>query len=159
MSNRKVSPGNGSATALRPAAYAGAAAALVSVLSAVVIRAAPTLETVVAVAHLGLTVLFYATAGALAARLGADGWRAGLFAGLVDGICGHTLALLIAAPPDPARIALPSGIAQTAENLARAQTWNAILGAIATVIVATGLGALGAFNVRRARGQSLGPRT
>jgi hypothetical protein len=151
MSNRKVSPGNGSATALRPAAYAGAAAALVSVAAAVVIRASPATETLVAIAHLGLTTLFYATAGALAARLGADGWRSGLFAGLVDGVVGHTLAYLIAAPPDPAKITLPAGISQTAENFARMQAWGAVVGAVSTVIIAIGAGAIGAQYMRRAR--------
>ena len=152
MSNRKVSSRNVSATALRPAVYAGAAAALVSVISAAVIRSAPALETVTAVAHLGLTMLFYATAGALAVRFGADGWRAGLFAGFVDAIVGHTLAYLIAAPPDPAKISLPAGISQTAENLARAHGWGAILGAISTVIIASGAGAIGAQYMRRVRG-------
>ncbi len=151
MSNRKVSSRTGSPTALRPAAYAGAAAALVSVLAAIAIRTVPTLETVMALAHLVLTALFYATAGALAARLGAAGWRAGLFAGLVDALVGHTLAYVIAAPPDPARISLPAGISQTSENLARAQSWGAIVGAVSTVIIAAGAGALGAWYMRRAR--------
>ncbi len=151
MSNRKVSARNGSATALRPAAYAGAVAAVVSVLAAIVIRTSPTLESVTAVAHLALTALFYATAGALAARLGADGWRAGVFAGLVDALVGHTIAYFIAAPPDPARITLPTGISQTAENLARAQTWGAIVGAVSTVIIAAGAGAVGAWYMRRSR--------
>lgn len=158
MSNRKVSPANGSTTALRAAAYAGAAAALVSIVSALVIRSTPTLESVAAIVHLALTVLFYTTAGALAARFGADGWRAGMFAGLVDALVGHTVAYLIATPPDPARTTLPAAVSQTAENLARMQAWGAVIGAVSTVVIAIGAGALGAFLMRRSRGDS-GRRT
>ena len=136
-------------TALRPATYAGVVAALVSIAAAVVIRLSPSLESAAAVVHLALTTLLYATAGALATRLGADGWRGGMFAGLLDAVVGHTIAYLIAAPPDASRMTFPAGVPVTAETVSRMQAWGAVVGAGAAVVIAMLAGAAGGWYVRR----------
>lgn len=126
------------ATPLRPATYAGVAAAAVSVAAAAVLRAAPALESVVMVVHLAAASLLYATGGALAARLGGDGWRAGLFAGLLDALVGHVVAFLLSAPPDPSRLTAPPGRELTPSVVAAMHLWGAVLGAV----MAVGLGAV-----------------
>ena len=138
-------------TPLRPATYAGLAAAFVSIAAAVVIRLSPSLEAPVAVVHLLLTGVFYVMGGALAARLNGDGWRAGLFAGLLDALIGHTIAFLIAAPPDASRISLPSGVEPTPQLLGSMQLWGALLGAVMTIAIATACGAAGGWYAKRTR--------
>lgn len=136
-------------TPLRPATYAGLAAALVSIIAAVVIRLAPSLEGPATAAHLLLTGALYVMGGALAARLGADGWRAGLFAGLLDALIGHAIAFFIAAPPDPSRITLPTGVEPTPQVLGSLQLWGALLGAATAIAIATACGAAGGWYAKR----------
>jgi len=139
------------ATPLRPAAYAGIAAAFVSIAAAIVIRVMPSFETVVVSLHLALTTLLYVTGGALATRLGGQGWRAGLFAGLLDALIGHAIAFFIAAPPDASRVTLPRGIEPTPHVLAQVQLWGAVVGAGGAILVAVAAGAFGAWYARRTR--------
>ena len=139
------------ATPLRPATYAGIAAATVSVAAAVAIRIVPTWESLVVGVHFALTVLLYATGGALAARLGGDGWRAGLFAGLLDALIGHTIAFVLAAPLDPARVSLPRGVTTSPQLMASMQVWGAVLGASVAVVIAIGAGAAGGWYAKRRR--------
>ena len=151
MSPPSRPPALARSTPLRPATYAGLAAAFVSIAAAFVIRASPSLETPTAVAHLLLTGALYAMGGALAARLGADGWRAGLFAGLLDALIGHAIAFLIAAPPDPSRISLPSGVEPTPQLLGSMQLWGALLGAAMAIAIAIACGAAGGWYAKRTR--------
>ena len=151
MSRTSRPPSLPSATPLRPATYAGLAAAFVSIAAAVAIRLSPNLETPVASAHLLLTGTFYLMGGALAARLGADGWRAGLFAGLLDALIGHAIAFLIAAPPDASRILLPSGVEPTPQLLGSMQLWGALLGAAMAIGIAIACGAAGGWYAKRTR--------
>jgi len=139
------------ATPLRPAAYAGIAAAFVSIAAAIVIRVMPSFETVVVSLHLALTTLLYVTGGALATRLGGQGWRAGLFAGLLDALIGHTIAFFVAAPPDASRMTLPRGVVPTPHVLAQLQLWGAVVGAGGAILLAVAAGAFGAWYARRTR--------
>ncbi len=148
---RSAPPNLSRATPLRPATYAGIAAAVTSIAAAIVIRVSPSAESIVVPAHLALTVLFYATGGALAARLGADGWRAGLFAGLLDALIGHAIAFFIAAPPEAGRVSLPNGVQPTPQVLAGVQLWGAVLGAAMAVAFAAAAGAVGGWYAKRAR--------
>lgn len=136
-------------SALRPATYAGLAASLLSVAAALSIRLAPSLEGVAATAHLAGTGLLYLTAGALVTRMGADGWRGGLFAGLVDALVGHPLAYALARAPDPSKITLPPGVPPTPEAYATAQQLGAVAGAGGAILIALALGALGGWYARR----------
>ncbi len=137
------------ATPLRPATYAGLVAAAVSVASAIVIRLVPTLESPVAAVHLVLTFVLFVMGGALAARLGGEGWRAGLFAGLLDALIGHAIAFLISAPPDPARLSLPPGVEVTPQVIGAAHLWGSVLGAATAIVFAVAGGALGGWYARR----------
>ncbi len=138
-----------SATPLRPATYAGVAAALLSIAAALVVRLSPPLEAAAASVHLVLTFTLYVMGGALATRLGGAGWRAGLFAGLLDALIGHAIAFFISAPPDPARITLPRGVEATPQVLGAMHLWGAVLGAGAAVLFALAGGALGGWYARR----------
>ncbi len=149
MSRPATIPRLAPATPLRPATYAGIAAAIVSVAAAIVIRVSPALEGVAATTHMVLTVLFYATGGALAARLGADGWRAGVFAGLLDALIGHAIAFFIAAPPAASRMSIPKGVEVTPELLGGMQLWGAVLGAVMAIILAAAAGAAGGWYTKR----------
>lgn len=151
MTTRSGPPRLAAATPLRPATYAGIAAALVSILAAVVIRLWPPLEALAGAVHLVLAFMFYAMGGVLAASLGADGWRAGLFAGLLDALIGHAIAFFIAGPPDPTRVTLPAGIEVTPQVLARVQLWGAVTGAGFTIVMGAIAGAVGGWYARRAR--------
>ena len=142
---------NTSATALRPATYAGVAAAVVSIVAMIVIRLVPLAESFVSVVHLLVNVLLFATAGALAARLGVAGWRAGLFAGLLDAIIGHTIAFLLAPPPDASKMTAPPGQVLTPELLDSMHVWGAVLGAVVAVLIAIAAGAVGGRYARRRR--------
>ncbi len=150
MTQPPVSDLNARATALRPATCAGLCAAAISILAGVAIRWWPSVETPVASAHLVLTLLLYTTAGALAARYAGDGWRAGLFAGLLDALIGHPVAFFLSAPPDPARLSLPPGIEATPAVIATAHLWGAVVGASVAIVFATGAGAAGGWYARRA---------
>lgn len=136
-------------TALRPATYAGVAAALVSITAMIVIRLVPAVESVISVVHLLVDVLLFATAGALAATLGVAGWRAGLFAGLLDAIVGHTIAFMLASPPDASKVTAPPGRVLTPELLASMHVWGAVLGAITAILIAMAAGAVGGWYARR----------
>ncbi len=149
-------PTLGRATALRPATYAGIAAAVVSIGAAVLIRQVPSMEGVVGMGHLVATSLLYATGGALAARLGAAGWRAGLFAGLIDALVGHAIAFFIAPPPDPSTIAAPVGRVVTPELAASIHLWGAVTGAVMAVIIGAAAGWAGARYVQQ-MGKVRGP--
>lgn len=137
------------ASAVRPATYAGLAAALLSITAALAIRFAPPLESVVAAAHLLATFLLYVTAGALVTRMGAAGWRGGMFAGFVDALVGHPIAYLLAPALDPSKLSLPPGIEPTPAVLATAQEWGAVVGAGSAVVIALAGGALGGWYARR----------
>lgn len=147
--SRPVPPRLARSTPLRPATYAGLTAAFVSIVAAVVIRVSPALETPVAGVHLLLTFSLYVMGGALAARLGGDGWRAGVFAGLLDALIGHAIAFLIAAPPDPTRVSLPRGVEPTPQVLGSIQLWGALLGAAMTVAIGAIAGAIGGWYAKR----------
>jgi hypothetical protein len=136
-------------SALRPATYAGLAAALLSITAALAIRFAPALETAVAAAHLVATFLLYVTAGALVSRMGAQGWRGGMFAGLVDALVGHPIAYLLAPALDPSKVTLPPGLEPTPAVLATAQQWGAVVGAGSAIVIALAGGALGGWYARR----------
>jgi len=140
------------ASALRPATYAGVAAAIVSIVAMIVIRLVPSAESVVSVVHLLVNVLLFATAGALAARFGIAGWRAGLFAGLLDAIIGHTVAFLLSSPPDASNVTAPPGRVLTPELLASMHVWGAVTGAVVAVLIAIIAGAAGGWYARRGRG-------
>ena len=146
-----VAKSNTRATALRPATYAGLAAAVVSIVAMIVIRQLPAAESIVSVVHLLLNVLLFATAGALAATLGVAGWRAGLFAGLLDAMVGHTIAFLLAPPPDASKMTAPPGEVLTPELLASMHVWGAVLGAVVAVLIAIAAGAAGGWYARRTR--------
>jgi len=146
-----VARSNTRATALRPATYAGVAAAVVSIVAMIVIRLVPSAESFVSVVHLLVNVLLFATAGALAARLGVAGWRAGLFAGLLDAIIGHTIAFLLAPPPDASKMTAPPGQVLTPELLASMHVWGAVLGAVFAVLIAIAAGAAGGWYAQRTR--------
>ncbi len=137
------------ATALRPATYAGIAAAGVSIVAMCAIRTVPSAESVITVVHLLVNVLLFATAGALAARFGGAGWRAGLFAGLLDAIIGHTGAFLLSSPPDASKVTVPAGRVLTPELLASMHVWGAVLGAVVAVLIAIVAGAAGGWYARR----------
>ncbi len=139
------------ATPLRPATYAGIAAAFVSITAAIVIRVMPSFETVVGSIHFALTTLLYITGGALAARLGGQGWRAGLFAGLLDALIGHTIAFRVAAPLVASRVTLPRGMVPTPQVLAQMQLWGAVVGAGGAILLAVAAGAFGAWYAQRTR--------
>jgi len=139
------------ATALRPATYAGLAAAVVSIVAMIAIRLVPSAESIVSVIHLLVNVLLFATAGALAAQFGVAGWRAGLFAGLLDAIIGHTIAFLLAPPPDASKVTAPPGQVLTPELLASMHVWGAVLGAVFAVLIAIAAGAAGGWYARRRR--------
>jgi len=149
MTRRQPPPLARGATPLRPATYAGLAAAMVSILAALAVRSMPAFETPVAAVHLVLTFVLFVMGGALAARLGGDGWRAGLFAGLIDALIGHAMAFLISEPPDPSRLSLPAGVEATPQLLAAAHLWGAVLGAVTAVLMAIGGGAIGGWYARR----------
>lgn len=139
----------GAPTPLRPATYAGLAAAVMSVTAAIVIRVAPASEPIVVGLHLLVTATLYLMGGALAARLGGDGWRAGLFAGLLDALVGHAIAFLISEPPDPSRVTLPRGMEPTPQVLAGVHLWGAVLGAAMAVAIGVAAGAAGGWYARR----------
>jgi len=138
-------------TALRPATYAGVAAAVVSIVAMSVIRLVPAAESVVSVVHLLVNVILFATAGALAARLGVAGWRAGLFAGLLDALVGHTVAFLISQPPDASTVTVPPGTEVTPQMIAMMHVWGAVSGAIVAVLIAIAAGAAGGWYAKRRR--------
>ncbi len=138
-------------TPLRPATYAGLAAAIVSIAAMIVIRVAPAAESVATILHLLVNVLLFATAGALAARLGGAGWRAGLFAGLLDAIVGHTIAFLISQPPDASKVTVPLGTAVTPQMIAMLHLWGAVSGALVAVLIAIAAGAAGGWYAGRRR--------
>ena len=142
---------NTRATALRPATYAGVAAAVVSIAAMLVIRLVPSAESIVSVVHLLVNVLLFATAGALASQLGVAGWRAGLFAGLLDAMVGHTVAFLLAPPPDASKMSAPPGEVLTPELIASMHAWGAVLGAVVAVLIAIAAGAVGGWYARRRR--------
>lgn len=144
-----VIPSHRIATPLRPATYAGVAAAVVSIIAAVIIRVAPPATSVVTTAHLLLTVMLFVMGGALAARLGGDGWRAGVFAGLVDALVGHPIAFLISETPDASQVTLPPGTDATPQLIASLHLWGAVLGAVVAVIIAAAAGAAGGWYARR----------
>lgn len=146
-SRRPLSP-----TPLRPATYAGVTAALLTIGAQVVIRVAPSLASTIAAAHFIAAFVLFVMAGALATRLGGDGWRAGLFAGLLDALVGHAIAFFIAVPPDPATVTLPRGVEATSQVLGAMQLWGAVLSAIVTIAFAIGGGALGGWYARRTLG-------
>ena len=102
-------------------------------------------------AHLLLTSSFYVMGGALATRLGAQGWRAGVFAGLLDALIGHAIAFLIAAPPDASRIWRPSGVEPTPQVLGSTQLWGALLGATMAIAIGAIGGAAGGSYAKRTR--------
>jgi hypothetical protein len=136
-------------TALRPATYAGVAAAAVSIGAAVFIRLAPGLTSIVTGVHFVLTLAVFTMGGALAARLGAAGWRAGMFAGLLDALVGHPIAFLLSAPPEPSAVTLPEGVAATPELLASLHLWGAVVGAAVAVSIAIVAGSVGGWYARR----------
>jgi hypothetical protein len=144
-----MQPSAATATPLRPATYAGLAAAAVSIIAALIIRAAPPATSLVTTAHLLVNLTLFAMGGALAARLGAAGWRAGLFAGLLDALVGHPIAFLLSAPPDPAQVTVPPGTELTPQLLASMHLWGAVLGAVVAVMLATLAGAAGGWYARR----------
>ena len=149
MTHRAPPPLTANATPLRPATYAGIAAAVVSIGAAVVIRLWPAAESPMTGVHLVLTFVLFVMGGALAAKLGGDGWRAGLFAGLLDALIGHVIAFLVSRPPDPSRLTLPKGVEATTEVLGAAHLWGAVLGAVVSVVFAIAGGALGGWYARR----------
>jgi hypothetical protein len=142
-------PSPAGATALRPATYAGIAAAAASIGAAVCIRLAPGLTAVVTGVHFVLTLAVFAMGGALAARLGAAGWRAGMFAGLLDALVGHPIAFLLSSPPEASVVTLPAGVEATPELLASLHLWGAVVGAGAAVVIAIVAGAVGGWYARR----------
>lgn len=144
-----VIPSRTTATPLRPATYAGVAAAVVSITAAIIIRIAPPATSVVTTVHLLLTVMLFVMGGALAARLGGDGWRAGVFAGLVDALVGHPIAFLISETPDVSQVTLPPGTEATPQLIASLHLWGAVLGAVVAVIIAAVAGAAGGWYARR----------
>lgn len=148
-SRRAASPQGPSA--LRPAVYAGVCAALASVLAAVAIRMAPGVTALVTTVHLSIALLLYATAGAMASRLGAAGWRAGLFAALLDALIGHALAFFISPTPDAASVRLPPGVEATPEVLGSVHLFGALLGAGVAVALGAIAGGVGAWLVSRRR--------
>jgi len=131
--------------------YAGVAAAVVSIAAALAIRFAPNTETAAATVHLLLNTLLYATAGALVARLGAAGWRAGMFAALVDALIGHAIAFLIIPAPDASRVSLPAGMEATPGVLASMHLFGAMAGAALAVVLGLVAGAVGGWAAGRAR--------
>ncbi len=137
------------ATALRPAAYAGIAAAVASIGAAIAIRLVPSLTSAITGVHFITTLTLFAMGGALAARLGAAGWRAGMFAGLLDALVGHPIAFLLSSPPDASQVTLPQGTDATPELLATLHVWGAVLGAAAAVVIALVAGAMGGWYARR----------
>jgi hypothetical protein len=139
-------------TALRPTVIAGLTASAVSISAMVVIRLSPSLEGVVAGVHLAVTLSLYVLAGMLASRMGAQGWRAGLMAGLVDVLVGHAISFLISTPPDASKVSLPAGVDATPQVLASVHLWGAVVGAAMAVGLATLCGALGGLWVRRRAG-------
>lgn len=138
-------------SALRPAVYAGLCAALVSIVAAIVIRVAPSATGLATIVHLLLAVLLYATAGAMASRLGAAGWRAGLFAALLDALIGHALAFFISPTPDAASVSLPPGVEATPDVLGSIHLFGALAGAAVAVVLGALAGAVGAWLVRPRR--------
>lgn len=144
-----VLPSRSTATPLRPATYAGVAAAVVSIIAAVIIRLAPPATSVVTTAHLLVNLTLFVMGGALAARLGGAGWRAGMFVGLLDALVGHPIAFLISATPDGSQMTLPPGTEATPELIASLHLWGAVLGAVVAVIFATAAGAVGGWYARR----------
>ena len=143
---------NTRASALRPATYAGIAAAVVSIVAMIAIRQVPSAESAVTAVHLLVNVLLFATAGALAATLGVAGWRAGVFAGLLDAIIGHTIAFLIAPVPDASKMTAPPGQVLTPELVASMHVWGAVIGAVGAVLIAIVAGAAGGWYAQRRRG-------
>ncbi len=137
------------ATALRPAVYAGIAAAVASIGAAVVIRLVPSLTSAATVVHFLTTFTLFTAAGALASRLGAAGWRAGIFAGLLDALIGHPIAFLLSSPPDASQVVLPQGVELTPELLATMHVWGAVFGAAVAVVIAMVAGAIGGWYARR----------
>jgi len=97
--------------------------------------------------HLVLVFVFYASGGALAARLGAAGWRAGLFAALLDALIGHAIAFFIAAPPDASSVTIPQGVEVTSQ----VQLWGTVTGAALTVLLGVIAGAIGGWYAHRTR--------
>jgi len=147
MPTRSAPPRLAAATPLRPATYAGIAAAVVSIVAAIVIRVWPSVEAVAGGVHLVLVFVFYASGGALAARLGAAGWRAGLFAALLDALIGHAIAFFIAAPPDASSVTIPQGVEVTSQ----VQLWGTVTGAALTVLLGVIAGAIGGWYAHRTR--------
>jgi xanthine/uracil/vitamin C permease (AzgA family) len=147
FAGRPLSP-----TPLRPAAYAGIAAALVTIGTQVVIRMSPNAESLVTGGHFVISFVLFVMGGALAARLGGDGWRAGLFAGLLDALIGHSIAFLIAPVLDPSRVNAPPGVEVTPQLVAAMHLWSAVLGAAVSVAFAVGGGALGGWYARKTLG-------
>ncbi len=142
-------PSRSGATALRPATYAGVAAATVSIAAALLIRFLPSFTSVVTGVHFLATLTLFTMAGALAARLGAAGWRAGMFAGLLDALVGHPIAFLLSSPPEPPQVTLQIGTEATPELLASLHLWGAVLGAVSAVVIAIVAGAVGGWYARR----------
>ncbi len=101
--------------------------------------------------HLVLVFVFYASGGALAARLGAAGWRAGLFAALLDALIGHAIAFFIAAPPDASSVTIPQGVEVTSQVLGSVQLWGTVTGAALTVLLGVIAGAIGGWYAHRTR--------
>jgi hypothetical protein len=143
---------------MRPAVFAGLAAAMVSIVAALLIRAMPSVTSLVTNGHLVVNLVLFAAAGAFVARRGGTGWRAGLLAGALDALLGHPVAFLLSAPPDGSVIPVSPGTEVTPELIASMHRLGALVGAGSAVVIAAVAGAAGAWLVRR-RGRAGGHGT
>lgn len=134
---------------MRPAVLAGLAAALVSIVAAVLIRTAPAATALVTNLHFLVNLALFTTAGAFVARRGGTGWRAGLLAGALDALLGHSIAFLLSSAPDASVLPVPPGTEVTPELIASMHRVGAIVGAGVAVVIAAVAGAAGAWMARR----------
>jgi hypothetical protein len=140
---------------MRPALLLGLAAAMASIVAALLIRSVPSSTSLITTLHFVVNLALFTGAGALVARRGGSGWRAGAVAGAVDAVLGHPIAFLLSDPP---RELLLSQIASSdvpvtpeqAETLITTMhRTGAVVGAVSAVVIAVIAGAVGAWLARR----------
>jgi hypothetical protein len=139
----------------RSALLLGAAAAVASIVAALLIRTLPSSTSLLTTGHFVVNLALFTWAGARVAPRGGAGWRAGLIAGGMDALVGHPIAFLLSDPPREQIMAMASSSAssltpdQTDALVTSMHRTGALVGALSAMVIAAIAASVGAWLSRR----------